>query len=108
MQDSGPGTPIMIFLSPGVDAASSVEAIGRKRGFTAESGRFATVSLGQGQEEPAMAKLKAAHANGGWVLLQNIHLTMDWTSGLLERTIDALSQGAHPDFQYVFVAESAS
>jgi dynein heavy chain, axonemal len=46
-QDSSPGTPIFVFLSPGVDVAASVEALGQKLGFTAENGRYAAVSLGQ-------------------------------------------------------------
>lgn len=46
-QDSGPSMPILVFLSPGVDVAASVEALGRKLGFTKENGNFAVVSLGQ-------------------------------------------------------------
>lgn len=37
--DSAPGTPIFVFLSPGVDVAGSVEALGKQLGFTGESGR---------------------------------------------------------------------
>lgn len=51
-QDARPGTPIFVFLSPGVDVAGSVEALGRKLGFTAENGRYFSVSLGQGQVSP--------------------------------------------------------
>lgn len=46
-----------------------------------------------------MNYLNQAHKNGGWVLLQNIHLTIDWTSGPLEKRIDKLADGAHPDFR---------
>jgi hypothetical protein len=53
-----------------------VESLGAKLGFTADSGRYASVSLGQGQEPIAMNALEQAHKNGGWVLLQNIHLTI--------------------------------
>ena len=49
LQDAGPDTPIFVFLSPGVDVAGSVEALGRKLGFTAENGKYFSVSLGQGQ-----------------------------------------------------------
>jgi hypothetical protein len=34
-----------------------------------------------------MNNLNNAHKNGGWVLLQNIHLTIDWTSGALEKKV---------------------
>jgi dynein heavy chain len=121
--DASPGTPIIVFLSPGVDVvrwgwggwvmvgvvwcggwlavaavhtqrvtglsalpcntfacshtqAASVESLGVKLGFTSDRGRYVSVSLGQGQEPIAMNALDHAHKNGGWVLLQNIHLTI--------------------------------
>lgn len=76
-----------------------MEALGAKLGFTAEAGKYASVALGQGQEPIAMAALDAAHKGGGWVLLQNVHLTIDWTSTLLEKRVDKLAEGAHPDFR---------
>ena len=99
LQDAAPGTPIFVFLSPGVDVAASVEGLGRKLGFTADTGHYSAVSLGQGQEPIAMNNLANAHKNGGWVLLQNIHLTIDWTSGPLEKKVDKLAEGAHKDFR---------
>ena len=68
-------------------------------GFTAEAGKYCSVSLGQGQEPIAMAALTGAHMSGGWVLLQNIHLTIEWTAGPLEKMVDKLAEGAHPDFR---------
>ena len=100
LQDAAPGTPIFVFLSPGVDVAASVEGLGRKLGFTADTGHYSAVSLGQGQEPIAMNNLTNAHKNGGWVLLQNIHLTIDWTSGPLEKKVDKLTEGAHKDFRF--------
>ncbi|KAA6419077.1 MAG: flagellar outer dynein arm heavy chain beta [Trebouxia sp. A1-2] len=104
-QDSSPGTPIFVFLSPGVDVAASVEGLGKKLGFTADTGHYTAVSLGQGQEPIAMNNLTNAHKNGGWVLLQNIHLTIDWTSGPLEKKVDKLAEGAHKDFRLFLSAE---
>lgn len=66
---------------------------------TGDTGRYASISLGQGQENPAMNQLTNMHKNGGWVLLQNIHLTIDWTSGPLEKKVDKLTEGAHLDFR---------
>ena len=96
---SAPGPPMIIFLSPGVDVAAAVEHLGRKLGYTADNGKYASVSLGQGQEPIAMNNLKNFHKSGGWVLLQNIHLTIDWTNGPLEKTVDKLSEGAHENFR---------
>lgn len=47
-----------------------------------------------------MSALESGAKNGGWVLLQNIHLTIDWTAGPLEKRVDKLADGAHPDFRY--------
>lgn len=47
-----------------------------------------------------MSALESSAKNGGWVLLQNIHLTIDWTAGPLEKRVDKLADGAHPDFRY--------
>ena len=104
-EDAAPGVPVFVFLSPGVDVAASVEALGRKRGFTADNGKYVSVSLGQGQEPIAMSSLSNFHRNGGWLLLQNIHLTIDWTSGPLKKTVDKLAEGAHPDFRLFLSAE---
>ena len=104
-KDSSPGVPIFIFLSPGVDVAAAVEQLGSKLGYSAETGRYASVSLGQGQEPIAMNNLTNFHKNGGWVLLQNIHLTIDWTNGPLEKVVDKLAEGAHEEFRLFLSAE---
>ena len=38
LQDTSPGIPILVFLSPGVDLAANVEAMGKKLGFTTDTG----------------------------------------------------------------------
>ena len=76
-----------------------MEALGAKLGYTLEGGKYYSIALGQGQETIAMNALAAAHKGGGWVLLQNIHLTIDWTSGPLEKRVDKLAEGAHPEFR---------
>ena len=47
VQDSDRGTPVFVFLSPGVDVAAAVEALGRKSGYTTDNGKYSAVSLGQ-------------------------------------------------------------
>ena len=111
VQQCGPSNPILIFLSPGLDVSSAVEAQARE---AAVSGPIATVSLGQGQERAAMSTVEQAHAAGGWVLLQNIHLSLEWTSGPLTEFVTRLSRGGggevntagpHPDFRLFLSAE---
>ena len=103
--DTAPGVPIFFFLSPGVDVAAYIEAMGEKMGMTAEAGKYASISLGQGQEEPAMNALQHARKTGGWVLLQNVHLTIDWTNGALEKVVDKLAEGAEESFRLFISAE---
>ena len=104
-EDSSPGVPIFVFLSPGVDVAAAVEAVGKPLGFTYEAETYASVSLGQGQEPIAMKKLAHMRKNGGWVLLQNIHLTIDWTCGILNEIVDKLAEGSHENFRLFLSAE---
>jgi len=42
-----------------------------------------------------MNNLNNAHKNGGWVLLQNLHLTIEWTSGALEKKVRVRSAQRH-------------
>ena len=46
-----------------------------------------------------MSRIAFARKEGGWVLLQNIHLTIDWTSGPLEKLIDKLVEDTHENFR---------
>ena len=105
MLDSAPHIPLFVFLSPGVDVAAAVEAEGAKLGFTSEAQTYATISLGQGQEEPAARALSRARKEGGWVLLQNVHLTIDWTSSELVKMVDKLVEDTHEDFRLFISAE---
>lgn len=104
-EDAAPAVPIFIFLSPGVDVAAAVEAMGTKMGYSYETGKYAAVSLGQGQEPIAMNNLNNFRKEGGWLLLQNIHLTIDWTNGPLEKVVDKLSEGTHAEFRLFLSAE---
>ncbi|CAG9462750.1 unnamed protein product [Pedinophyceae sp. YPF-701] len=106
LEDSAPHIPVFVFLSPGVDVAGAVEALGRTKGKTLEEGTYASISLGQGQEVIAMRALQKARKNGGWCLLQNVHLTIDWTAGALVKVCDKLEEeGTHDDFRLFISAE---
>ena len=66
------------------------------------------VSLGQGQEPVANRAISQAHLNGGWVALQNIHLTPGFCKKDLEPRLDKIAEGAHPDFRLFLSAEPSS
>eukprot|EP00698_Gefionella_okellyi_P021190 TRINITY_DN679_c0_g2_i1.p1 TRINITY_DN679_c0_g2~~TRINITY_DN679_c0_g2_i1.p1 ORF type:complete len:4462 (-),score=1316.63 TRINITY_DN679_c0_g2_i1:16-13401(-) len=103
--DAGPTTPVFFIVSPGVEPAKMLESPAATAGCTLDNGRLAIVALGQGQEPVAMNALQNAHKNGGWVLLENIHLLKAWLRKL-QRTLEQMSdEGSHKDFQLFLSAE---
>ncbi|XP_075778341.1 dynein axonemal heavy chain 11 isoform X3 [Pelodiscus sinensis] len=105
-EESSPATPVFFILSPGVDPLKDMETLGKKLGFTLESGKFHNISLGQGQETVAEEILEKAATYGHWVILQNIHLVAKWL-GTLEKLLEQHSKGSHPDFRVFMSAEPA-
>lgn len=69
-EETSPSTPIFFILSPGVNPLKDVEALGKSLGFTADTGNFHNVSLGQGQEVVAEKAMDIAAQSGHWVILQ--------------------------------------
>ena len=125
-RDAGAKTPILIFLSPGVNATTEVEGAVKEAGLPPSA--LTSVSLGQGQEGAAAAAIARGARRGGWVLLHNVHLTPEWTAGTLTALVDGLSGASvgaggqeedgdaatattalpptlHPAFQLVLTAE---
>uniref|UniRef100_A0A452RIN0 Dynein axonemal heavy chain 11 n=1 Tax=Ursus americanus TaxID=9643 RepID=A0A452RIN0_URSAM len=106
LEESSPATPIFFILSPGVDTLKDLEILGKRLGFTIDSGKFHNVSLGQGQEAVAEKALEKASEGGHWVILQNVHLVAKWL-GTLEKLLEKFSQGGHRDYRVFMSAESA-
>ncbi|XP_076978309.1 dynein axonemal heavy chain 11 isoform X2 [Tamandua tetradactyla] len=105
-EESSPATPMLFILSPGLDALKDLEVLGKKLGFTIDSGKFHNVSLGQGQEMVAEMALEKASKEGHWVILQNVHLVAKWLR-TLEKLLERFSQGSHSDYRVFMSAESA-
>lgn len=106
-KESGPATPVFFILSPGVDPVKEVEALGRTMGVGEDHKNYHYVSLGQGQEIIAEQKLDLAYKNGGWVMLENIHLVAKWLP-TLEKKLEILSLGANENFRVFLSAEPAA
>ena len=108
-EDSRPDVPIFFFLSAGVDVMTTVEALWRKKCAADPEGAInnpiQAVSLGQGQEPVANRAIRKAHKEGGWVALQNIHLTPGFCKKDLEPQLDKIAEGAHKDFRLMLSAE---
>ncbi|XP_075937501.1 dynein axonemal heavy chain 5 isoform X2 [Anarhichas minor] len=82
-EESDPRTPLICFLSMGSDPTDSIIALGKRLKIET---RY--VSMGQGQEVHARKLLQQTMANGGWALLQNCHLGLDFMDELMDTVIE--------------------
>ncbi|XP_057691021.1 dynein axonemal heavy chain 5 isoform X3 [Corythoichthys intestinalis] len=78
-EESDSRTPLICFLSMGSDPTDSIIALGKRLKIET---RY--VSMGQGQEVHARKLLQQNMANGGWALLQNCHLGLDFMNELMD------------------------
>jgi len=76
--EMSPKVPMFFVLFPGVDPTPDVEKVGASFGITSNNGKFVNISMGQGQEEIAANALTKASKEGGWIMLQNVHLMVTW------------------------------
>jgi dynein heavy chain len=102
--ESSASTPLLFILSPGGNPVAEVEVLGKKYGFTEEKQNLKVVSCGQGQEKISTSVLELASKNGGWVFLQNIHLTAAWLP-VLERLLEVVMALAHKDLRVFLSVE---
>ncbi|XP_010020375.1 PREDICTED: dynein heavy chain 8, axonemal-like, partial [Nestor notabilis] len=77
--ESDTRTPLICFLSMGSDPSMQIESLARKLKL-----ECVTISMGQGQEVHARKFIQMSVQQGGWVLLQNCHLGLDFMDELLE------------------------
>jgi len=93
--------PMFFYLFPGSDVLRDMGPLIEKKGWNEENGKLIAISMGQGQEPVAEQALDTKMKEGGWVLLQNIHLMTTWV-GTLERKLESK---AHADFRCFLSAE---
>merc|ERR1719191_1864718 len=63
-------SPLFFVLFPGTDPTAAVEWMANQLGMTDSNGKFVNISMGQGQEQIAIAALRKRAEEGGWVMLQ--------------------------------------
>ncbi|KAM4835098.1 dynein axonemal heavy chain 8 [Thomomys bottae] len=81
-EESDPRTPLICFLSMGSDPTIQIDALAKKLKLECR-----TISMGQGQEVHARKLIQMSMQQGGWVLLQNCHLGLEFMEELLETLI---------------------
>ncbi|MBN3299228.1 DYH5 protein, partial [Amia calva] len=77
--ESDKRTPMVCFLSMGSDPTENIERLAKTKNTPCRA-----ISMGQGQEVHARKLLSQSMADGGWVLLQNCHLGLDFLEELLD------------------------
>ncbi|NXH30788.1 DYH8 protein, partial [Myiagra hebetior] len=83
-EESDMRTPLICFLSMGSDPTDQIDSLSRKLNLECR-----TISMGQGQEVHARKLIEVSMEEGGWVLLQNCHLGLDFMDELLETILTA-------------------
>ncbi|XP_055923365.1 dynein axonemal heavy chain 5 isoform X2 [Eupeodes corollae] len=86
--ESEPRTPFVCLLSIGSDPTTQIGILAKQKGIPLKS-----VSMGQGQEFHARKMILEAMSTGGWVLLQNVHLSLPFCT----EVIDLLVESEHID-----------
>ncbi|CAK0791281.1 unnamed protein product [Prorocentrum cordatum] len=100
-------TPFFFVLFPGVDPTPTIEQLGKKMGKTEANGMLVNISMGQGQEQIALNALTKAAKEGGWIMLQNIHLMQAWLKHL-ERALEVIEEFSHESFRCFLTSEPPS
>jgi dynein heavy chain len=93
-------TPMCCLLSMGSDPTNQICDFAKSIKLEARA-----ISMGQGQEIHARRLLTMSMQNGGWVLLQNCHLGLDFMEELLDTCINCDEKQVHPSFRVLITAE---
>jgi len=105
--DSSTTTPIYFILSPGANPVDDVQKLCIKEKLDPMK-HLHQVSLGQGQDTVADAKLDTAHKEGHWVMLQNVHLMPKYLYGLEKKLAEFANEGSDPNFRLFFSSDPSN
>ncbi|CAK6983241.1 LOW QUALITY PROTEIN: dynein axonemal heavy chain 5-like, partial [Scomber scombrus] len=92
--ESDSRTPMVCLLSMGSDPTENIERLAKNKGAPCRP-----ISMGQGQEVHARRLLANSMTDGGWLLLQNCHLGLDFLDELLETVTTATPESVHKGFR---------
>lgn len=101
-------TPVILLLTPGADPTSQLEDLAKRNAVKIHS-----VSMGEGQEDPAYKAMKTSMETGAWTLLQNCHLGLGFMArveSIIADQLDADSDSPnykplHPNFRLWITCE---
>lgn len=93
-KDSSPFTPLLFILSPGSDPKGDFDDFAASE----EINKIESISLGQGQGKRAGDMISRFITEGGWVLLQNCHLSSSWMPAL-ENYVATIPKSVNDNFR---------
>ncbi|XP_008556957.2 dynein axonemal heavy chain 5 [Microplitis demolitor] len=96
--ESEPRSPLICILSIGSDPSPQITALAKLKTTTLRA-----VSMGQGQEFHARKLISEAMNDGGWVLLQNVHLSLPFCSEAMDTLIE--TDSIHESFRLWMTTE---
>ncbi|XP_072296528.1 dynein axonemal heavy chain 8-like [Eucyclogobius newberryi] len=97
-EEADPRTPLICFLSMGSDPTEQIEALAKRLMLECRA-----ISMGQGQEVHARKLIQTSMAQGGWVLLQNCHLGLEFMEELLDTITE--TEKMHDSFRVWITTE---
>ncbi|XP_029955923.1 dynein heavy chain 5, axonemal [Salarias fasciatus] len=94
LAESDSRTPMVCLLSMGSDPTENIERLAKSKGAPCRP-----ISMGQGQEVHARRLLANSMTDGGWLLLQNCHLGLNFLDELLDTVTTATEESVHRGFR---------
>jgi dynein heavy chain 1 len=99
--DINPTVPLLLCSAQGHDVSGRVESMSREL-----HKELAAVAMGSSEGfETADSLLASATKRGGWVMLKNVHLCIDWLKEVLVKKVQALGSSTHEDFRLFITSE---
>ncbi|XP_041923315.1 LOW QUALITY PROTEIN: dynein heavy chain 5, axonemal-like [Alosa sapidissima] len=96
--ESDERTPLVCFLSMGSDPTENIEKLAKAKAVPCRP-----ISMGQGQDVHARRLLSQSMGDGGWLLLQNCHLGLDFLDELLDTV--TTTENVHEGFRVWITTE---
>jgi dynein heavy chain len=98
--ESDPVTPMVCLLSPGSDPTEAIKSLSKAKKLDCRD-----ISMGQGQEVHARKLVASFQEIGGWVLLQNCHLALDFLAELQASVQN--NENSHESFRLWMTTEES-
>jgi dynein heavy chain 1 len=93
--------PLLLVSAPGHDVSGRVETMAREL-----HNDLSAVAMGSPEGfETAAALVAVGIKRGGWVMLKNVHLCIDWLNEVLVKRVQGLGPSTHKDFRLFITSE---